>query len=58
MTRDKAIHILTDHNKWRRGQPPYDGLTPEYKMNVKELGEAIDYAVEFMGKHNGPLHTL
>jgi hypothetical protein len=45
MNHKDAIHILTEHNKWRRGQAPYDGLCPEYNFKPREIGEAIDYAI-------------
>jgi len=42
MTLEKAIEILTYHNKWRRG----DVDDPVY--SPKEIGEAIDIIVKFV----------
>lgn len=47
-----AIKILTEMQKWRRAQPPYDGDTPEThkKMpySAETFGHAIDFAIGFM----------
>lgn len=42
----KAIYILTEHNKWRRFEPPYDGIpsSVDYATH-KQIGEAIDFLV-------------
>ena len=49
---DEAINILTEMQKWRRAQPPYDGDTPETyrKMpySAETFGHAIDFAIGFM----------
>ena len=50
-----AIKVLTDFNKWRRGEPPYDwnedpSLMIEFPFDVKEVGEAIDEAINML-KH-------
>ena len=45
MTKQQAIKILKDHNKWRRGDENYEMAQP------KELGQAIDLIIEeFEGK--------
>lgn len=49
MTIKEAISILEEHNKWRRSQPPYDGIIPTYDLpSPKEIGEAIDVAIRAM----------
>ena len=43
MTPKKAVEIVTDYQKWRRGDAPYDRETPfEMKHKPAEIGEAID----------------
>lgn len=43
---DLAIKIVTEYQKWRRGEPPYDGDTPEthrlFEYSPQVLGQAID----------------
>lgn len=50
MTTTEAIKILREMNKWRRGEHPYDGETPETHRGMpyspQEFGEAIDEVVE------------
>jgi hypothetical protein len=53
MKLDEVIHILTEHNMWRRGKPPYDGLPDGSEPKPKEVGEAIDFAVEELHRLNG-----
>lgn len=52
MKLDDAIKILTEMQKWRRAQPPYDGDTIErYKgmpYSAETFGHAIDFAISFM----------
>ena len=52
MKLDDAIKILTEMQKWRRAQPPYDGDTLErYKgmpYSAETFGHAIDFAMNFM----------
>ena len=49
---DEAINILTEMQKWRRAQPPYDGDTPEthkeMPYSAETFGHAIDFAIGFM----------
>lgn len=52
---EEAIKVLTEFNKWRRGEPPYDwnedpSLMIEFPFDVKEVGEAIDEAINML-KH-------
>lgn len=52
---EDAIKVLTDFNKWRRGEPPYEwnedpSLMIEFPFDVKEVGEAIDEAIRML-KH-------
>jgi len=45
MTLKTAVKIVEDHQKWRRGEPPYDDYPykkDEPKYTPKELGIAID----------------
>lgn len=48
---DLAIKIVTEFQKWRRGESPYDGDTPEthrlFDYSQKVLGEAIDSLLTF-----------
>lgn len=52
---EEVIKVLTEFNKWRRGEPPYDwnedpSLMIEFPFDVKEVGEAIDEAINML-KH-------
>ncbi len=51
MTLSDCITILTEHNKWRRGEGRYGGEFPSL-YNVKELGQAIDYAISTLTAMN------
>lgn len=50
MTVREAKTILTEMQKWRRGEAPYDGETPEDHREMpyspKEFGQAIDVGIE------------
>lgn len=49
MNINQCISILVEHNAWRRAQYPYDDETnAEYKISPRQLGEAIDFAVEHL----------
>ena len=52
MKLEDAINILTEMQKWRRAQPPYDGDTPEthkeMPYSAETFGLAIDFAICFM----------
>ena len=52
MKLDDAIRVLTEMQKWRRAQPPYDGDTPETHKDMpysaETFGLAIDFAIGFM----------
>ena len=52
MKLDDAIRVLTEMQKWRRAQPPYDGDTPEthkgMPYSAETFGHAIDFAIGFM----------
>lgn len=47
-----AYTIIGEMQKWRRGNPPYDGDTPETHRQMpytaKEYGEALDVALGLM----------
>ena len=49
---NEAINILTEMQKWRRAQPPYEGDTPEthkeMHYSAETFGLAIDFAIGFM----------
>lgn len=47
MTIDDCILILTNHNKWRRGDDEYRMADPE------RLGLAIDFAIEELHRLKG-----
>jgi len=40
-----AIRILSEFNRWRRGEPPYDKPGAPFTNTPAEIGEAIDVAV-------------
>ena len=46
MTKEQAITILKEHNKWRRGTPPYDVVGNRQPYSPKDIGLAIDCVVE------------
>lgn len=52
MELEDAINILTEMQRWRRAQPPYDGDTPEthkeMPYSAETFGFAIDFAISFM----------
>lgn len=52
MKLEDAIKVLTEMQKWRRAQPPYDGDTPETHKEMPytatTFGFAIDFAIGFM----------
>lgn len=51
MNIETCITILTEHNKWRRGEPPYDDVVPvEQPYTVVALGLAIDFAVDSLSR--------
>ncbi len=52
MTLSDCITILTEHNKWRRGLPPYENGGEKTSYSVKELGQAIDYAISTLTAMN------
>lgn len=49
MTLSECIHILTQHNLWRRGKEPYTGqLNDPRPPEPHDIGLAIDYAVTYL----------
>ena len=50
MTLREARGILTEMQKWRRSEPPYDGDPPsthrECPYTPREFGQAIDTGIE------------
>ena len=51
MSLEECINIAKEMQKWRKGESPYDGITPEdYKpmpYSPKEFGDAIDSLIRF-----------
>lgn len=45
MKKDKAKEILIDFQKYRRSEPPYEGLGVKCKYSAAEIGRAIDMAI-------------
>lgn len=48
----EALKILKEFQKYRRGEKPYDGETPEtykrFDYSGKPLGEALDSIIKFV----------
>ena len=60
MNKQKAIKVLTDHNRWRRGEGEYSGegtsVSAPFPMRPytpAEIGEAIDIAIHLMSEMKG-----
>lgn len=52
---EEVIKVLTEFNKWRRGEPPYEwnddpAKQRELQYSAKEIGVVIDEAI-YMLKH-------
>lgn len=51
MSLEECINIAKEMQKWRKGESPYDGITPEdYKpmpYSPKEFGDAVDSLIRF-----------
>lgn len=45
-----AIRILSEFNRWRRGEPPYDEPGAPFTNTPAEIGEAIDVAVRLLSE--------
>lgn len=52
MTPTEAVAILRQFNEWRRGDEDIPQFDP------REIGEAIDAAVEMIGRMDGALESL
>lgn len=50
MNAARCIKILTAHNAWRRGEEPYENGGEPWPNTPREIGEAIDFAVEEIGR--------
>lgn len=54
MTDKEAKKILLEMQKWRRGEAPYDGETPEEHRDMpyspEVYGQAIDVAISALDK--------
>jgi hypothetical protein len=49
MSPHESAKILTEHNRWRRGQAPYDSAPPPEAPHTQQvIGEAIDTAIAFI----------
>lgn len=44
----QVIEVLTEHNKWRRSEPPYEKLDTTRPPETKEVGKALDRACEYL----------
>lgn len=56
MTTQESITILTEINKWRREQPPYNTYeVSKMPYTPKEFGEAIDTAIKIMRNEVGDI---
>lgn len=53
---ENAITILREHNKWRRGTPPYDEVGNKQPYSAKDIGLAIDCVVEHFANCGDPWH--
>ncbi len=53
MTIDKCIEILVAHNAWRRGDEPYENGGEPWPHSPREIGQAIDFAVEELHRIKG-----
>ena len=54
MSTHEAAKILTEHNRWRRGQSPYD-QSPSSPHSPQIIGEAIDAAIHFIHSRESAL---
>lgn len=56
MTKETAIQILTEMNKWRRARPPYDDVEQRaIPYSSTEYGEALDHAISELTWQNTEL---
>lgn len=46
MTTEQAIEVLTEMQKWRRSEPPYDEPGCSMPHDPKKWGEAVDLGIE------------
>ena len=46
MTAAQAAKILTDFNKWRRGDGKYTDVISPFDVSPKDIGIAIDVAIK------------
>lgn len=53
MTLDECITILAEHNKWRRGEGNYAYAGVPAPVTSRDLGVAMDYAVEELHRLKG-----
>lgn len=53
MTLEKCIDVLTKHNQWRRGDVPYEKSGELFPYSPREIGLAIDYAIEELHRLKG-----
>ena len=58
MTLRKAVEIVTDYQKWRRGKPPYNRDVPvPMRYTPAEIGEAEDCLIaiarDVLANHKG-----
>ena len=53
MNKTLAIQILTEMQKWRRSEHPYDRATHQMPYTPRQYGEAIDFAINQMKIKDG-----
>ena len=54
MSAAEIARQLQEHQKWRRGKPPYEYGGYNMPFSPRELGAIIDRAVELLAEaHNG-----
>ena len=58
----EALNIVKEFQKYRRGEKPYDGETPEtykrFDYSGKPLGEALDCIIKFVDVTGGNVVLL
>lgn len=61
-TDDLLAELLEDYNKWRRGEHPYDGETPETFLQCpfepKELGVLLDECARRLRMPKAPYNAF
>lgn len=50
MNKQLALQILTEMQKWRRADPPYDEPERPMPYTPTQYGEALDYAIKALSE--------